>query len=481
MNTKVLIPLVIYLLLVVVISIIAMVQQKRAQGPFLTEYFLGGRTMSGFLLAMTLTTAYISASSFIGGPGAAYKYGLGWVMIAMAQVPTVWLSLGVLGKKFAILARRYQAITLNDILYAHYRSHWVVWIASLTLLVAFVAVMTVQFIGGARLLETVVGIPYTQGLLIFGAIIALYTSLGGFRASVLNDVLQGLVMLIGTFLLLFAVIHAAGGTAQAVSQLKLIDPQLITVSGAEHIITPSLVISFTVLVCFGVLGLPNTAIRSISYKDSRSVHRGILLGTLLLSVLMLGMHLSGALGRAILPDLQVPDQVIPTLMMRVLPPFAAGIFLAAPMAAMMSNINAHLLQASATLVKDLYLRVRPAVATNEKHLRKLSVSFTFVLGVIVIITAWHPPQMIIWLNLLAFGALEAVFLWPLVLGLYWRNANAYGAISGMLVGAVIYSLLASFSIHLWALHPIVPALTASFFAFVFANVVGQRIIAARNN
>ncbi|MBT0717683.1 sodium/pantothenate symporter [Rosenbergiella epipactidis] len=481
MNTHVLIPLIIYLLLVVMISIVAMVQQKRAKGPFLTEYFLGGRTMSGFLLAMTLTTAYISASSFIGGPGAAYQYGLGWVMIAMAQVPTVWLSLGVLGKKFAILARRYQAITLNDMLYAHYRSQWVVWIASITLLIAFIAVMTVQFIGGARLLETVVGIPYTQGLLIFGANIALYTSLGGFRASVLNDVLQGVVMLVGTFLLLYAVIHAAGGTAQAVHQLKLINPQLIELRGAGNIITPSLIISFTVLVCFGVLGLPNTAIRSISYRDSRSLHRGILLGTALLTVLMLGMHLSGALGRAILPNLTVPDQVIPTLMMKVLPPFAAGIFLAAPMAAMMSNINAHLLQASATLVKDLYLRLRPAAATQEKHLRRLSVSFTFVLGVAVILAAWHPPQMIIWLNLLAFGALEAVFLWPLVLGLYWRNANAYGAISGMLVGAVLYSLLATFSIHLAGLHPIVPALIASFLAFVIANRVGQQAAPATPN
>lgn len=141
--------------------------------------------------------------------GAAYKYGLGWVFLAMVQVPAVWLSLGVLGKKFAILARRYNAVTLNDILWAHFRSSLVVWIASITLLLAFIAVMAVQFIGGARLLESVAGIPYTQGLLIFGGIIALYTALGGFRASVLNDAMQGLVMLVGTFLLLFAVIHAA--------------------------------------------------------------------------------------------------------------------------------------------------------------------------------------------------------------------------------------------------------------------------------
>jgi Na+/pantothenate symporter len=43
---------------------------------------------------MTLTATYISASSFIGGPGAAYKYGLGWVLLAMIQLPAIWLRWG---------------------------------------------------------------------------------------------------------------------------------------------------------------------------------------------------------------------------------------------------------------------------------------------------------------------------------------------------------------------------------------------------
>ncbi|GAA0469825.1 MULTISPECIES: sodium/pantothenate symporter [Tatumella] len=473
MNTKILIPLLAYLLIVAAISLFAVYQQKRATGTFLNEYFLGGRTLGGFLLAMTLTTAYISASSFVGGPGAAYKYGLGWIFLAMVQVPAVWLSLGVLGKKFAILARRYNAVTLNDILYAHFRSSLVVWLASITLLLAFIAVMTVQFIGGARLLETVAGVPYSQGLLTFGGVIALYTALGGFRASVLNDAMQGIVMLAGTFLLLFAVIHAAGGPAHAVATLKQINPQLIDPRGAGNIITGPLLVSFTVLVCFGVLGLPNTAIRSMSYRDSKAVHRGIFIGTLVMTLLMLGMHLAGALGRAVIPDLHIPDLVIPTLMIKVLPPFAAGIFLAAPMAAIMSNVNAHLLQASATLIKDLYLRVLPQRAGNERHLRRLSTLLTLGLGVLMILTAWRPPDMLIWMNLLAFGALETVFLWPLLLGLYWQSANATGAVSSMLCGAVSYTLLASFDIHWWNFHPIVPSLLLSLAAFLIGNRLGK--------
>lgn len=472
MQTEVLLPLIAYLLLVFGLSVYA--YTRRQSGSFLTEYFLGNRSMGGFVLAMTLTATYISASSFIGGPGAAYKFGLGWVLLAMIQLPAVWLSLGILGKKFAILARRYNAVTLNDMLFARYKSRLLVWLASFSLLVAFLGAMTVQFIGGARLLETAAGIPYDTGLLIFGVSIALYTSFGGFRASVLNDAMQGLVMLLGTILLLVAVIHAAGGIHSAVDKLQQIDPKLVSVTGAGDVLSLPFMASFWVLVCFGVIGLPHTAVRCISYKDSKAVHRGIVLGTLVVAILMFGMHLSGALGRAILPDLKIPDQVIPTLMITVLPPYAAGIFLAAPMAAIMSTINAQLLQSSATIVKDLYLGVRPEEITNEKRLKRFSSWATFVLGLLVLLAAWRPPEMIIWLNLLAFGGLEAVFLWPLVLGLYWERANAAGALSSMIVGAVCYTLLASFDLHLAGLHPIVPSLLLSLMAFYIGNKFGDR-------
>ena len=468
MQTEIIAVLVIYLFIVFGLSAYAM--RKRSTGSFLSEYFLGSRSMGGFVLAMTLTATYVSASSFIGGPGAAYKYGLGWVLLAMIQVPTIWLSLGILGKKFAILARRYNAITLNDMLQARYQNRAVVWIASVSLLVAFVGAIAVQFIGGARLLETAAGIKYENGLLIFGITIALYTAFGGFRASVLNDTMQGMVMLIGTLVLLVGVIYAAGGLHNAVETLEQIDPKLVSPHGADDILTPAFMTSFWVLVCFGVIGLPHTAVRCISYKDSKAVHRGIIIGTIVVSLLMLGMHLAGALGRAILPHL-----VIPTLMVQVLPPWAAGLFLAAPMAAIMSNVNAHLLQASATIIKDLWLSATPTKMRNEHRLKRISTWTTLVLGILMMLAAWRPPEMIIWLNLLAFGGLEAVFLWPLVLGLYWERANAAGALSGMIVGGVLYAVLATFKIQYLGFHPIVPSLLLSLLAFVVGNRFGQPV------
>lgn len=467
MRTDILLPLVIYLLFVFLLSLYAYIRRKSTHQ--LSDYFIGNRTMGGFLLAMTLAATYISASSFIGGPGAAYKFGLGWVLLAMIQVPTLLLALGVLGKKFAILARKYQAITLNDMLYAHYKSKLIVWFASLAIIIAFIGAMTVQFVGGAYLLETAVGLPYEIGLIIFGIGTVCYTTFGGFHASILNDAFQGIVMLVGALLLLAAVIMTGGGLEHTLAKLHQLDPALLTPEGPGKSMDFPFMASFWVLVCFGAIGLPHTAVRCMAYKNSKALHRGIIIGTIVITIIMLTMHLAGALGHAILPNLTNPDHVVPALIINVLPPFVAGIFLAAPLAAIMSTINAQLLQVSSIMIKDVFLNALPKHAFSDKSLMRLSMLTTFLIGMLLIMTAWHPPDMIIWLNLLAFGGLEAVFLWPLVLGLYWKKANATGALSSMFVGAAIYILLTQFPIRLFGFHAIVPTLILGLAAFWIGN------------
>jgi sodium/pantothenate symporter len=174
MNSQLIIPLCIYLFAVFALAFLT--RRYHKPGNFLTEYFVGSRSMGGFVLAMTLAATYASASSFIGGPGAAYKMGLGWVLLAMIQLPATWLTLGVLGKKFAIEARRHNAVTINDMLYARFKSRKVVIFSSLALLLAFFGTMVVQFVGGARLLQTVLGISYQNGLLLFACTVGIYVS-----------------------------------------------------------------------------------------------------------------------------------------------------------------------------------------------------------------------------------------------------------------------------------------------------------------
>ena len=293
---------------------------------------------------------------------------------------------------------------------------------------------------------------------------------------VLTDTIQGMVMLVGTILLLGATLMATGGIDNAMTTLNTIDPRLLTPTGVDDKLSATFMLSFWVLVCFGLIGLPHTAVRAMAYKDSRSLHQGILVGTVVMTVLVLGMHLAGVLARAVIPELDVPDKVIPTLMMTVLPPFVAGIFLAAPMAAIMSSIDSMLIQSSSTLIKDLYLSIKPDAIHNEHKIKRYSTTLTLGFTIILAIVAMlNPPDMLIWLNLLSFGGLEATFLWVLVFGLYDKKANATGAICSMVAGLTSYVIIAYFKIALWDLHAVVPALVIGLIAFLVGNKMGQNI------
>ncbi|MDD3916976.1 MAG: sodium/panthothenate symporter, partial [Synergistaceae bacterium] len=118
---------------------------------YMEEYMTGGRGTGGFVLAMTLVATYLSAGSFIGGPGTAYTHGLAWVFLAMSQIPTGYYTLMVLGKKFAIVSRKTGANSISDFLRARYESNAVLIIASLSIIFFLIAAMAAQLIGASRL------------------------------------------------------------------------------------------------------------------------------------------------------------------------------------------------------------------------------------------------------------------------------------------------------------------------------------------
>lgn len=470
------IPVVLYLVFSFVVALWA--RRKAAdtassQG-VIEEYFIGGRSMGGFVLAMTIIASYTSASSFIGGPGIAYRWGLSWVLLAMIQIPTTFLTLGVLGKRFAIEARRTGAVTITDYLRARYRNAGVVILCSLAILIFFTAAMLAQFIGGGRLFQAVTGLPYAAGLVLFGLTVIIYTMIGGFRAVVLTDALQGCVMLVAVLVILVAVVRAGGGLEHCVTTLREIDPGLITPTGPSNAVPKPFMLSFWVLVGVGVLGLPQTTQRCMGYRNSRAMHSAMVVGTVILGIMILGAHLAGALGRAVFPELAAGDLAMPTFIVELLSPFWAGVFVAGPLAAIMSTVDSMLLLASAAIIKDLYVNYAlggDASRMTPGRLRRMSLGCTGAIGLVVFLAALEPPDLLVWINLFAFGGLESVFLWPIILGLYWRRANAAGALASIGVGAAAFFALSILKPAMGGLHPIVLTELAALLAFVTGTYI----------
>ena len=224
--------------------------------------------MNGLLLAMTTMATYTSVSSFISGPGAAgLTYGYAQAWIATVQVPVTFLVLGVLGNKLAMVSRRTGAVTVVGYLKARYKSDALVIITSLLMVAFFMAQMIGQFTGGATLISSITGLNHVVSLLIFGAVVIIYTSFGGFSAVAITDTIQGIVMCIGTFLFIFFVLKAGGGLSGIDAGLARNLPGVY--DDLFSVYTPGTLISFRVLVGFGTLGLPQTAVRSMGFKNTR--------------------------------------------------------------------------------------------------------------------------------------------------------------------------------------------------------------------
>lgn len=481
-NYGVLIPILLYFLVVFAVGFYSMKfvnearNSRNKENGFMDEYMTGNRGLGGFVLAMTLVTTYLSAGSFIGGPGTAYTQGLGWVFLAMAQMPTGYFTLAVLGKKFAIIARKINAVTITDFLRARYKSDVVVIITSLSIVVFFIAAMAAQWVGASRLLQGSVGLDYNLALTVFGITVIVHTVIGGFRAVTISDTVQGVIMTIATITIFIGTIIAGGGVENIITNMASINEGMITPFGVtEGNMTILWVTSFWILVGFAVVGIPSVSQRAMSYKDTKSLHQGIKYGTIISMILLLGMHLVGAFAITLVSGIDSGDLVIPTLTTQLFPSVVAGILLAGPLASIMSTVDSQLLVASGTIVNDLYTNyINPKIKKDSKKIGKVSILATSVIGIAIYLVAFNPPDLIVWLNLYANAGIISTFLWPIVLGLYWKKANSYGAIASIISGITTYILFSEIWPRPFGLHTIVLPLLISLVLFIIVSSITKR-------
>lgn len=468
----ILLPIILYLFLMLGVAWKVNKIKNNNNVDFMEEYFIGSRNMGGFILAMTIIATYIGASSFIGGPGVAYKLGLGWVLLACIQTPTAFLTLGILGKRLAIISRKIGGLTITDLLRARYKNDIVVILGSVIMLVFFIGTVVANFVGGARLFESVTGLPYIVGLVIFSFVIITYTTIGGFRAVALTDAIQGGVMLIASGILFFTLLKNGGGMENIMRTIEQTNPALLTPDSGGAIAKP-FILSFWMLVGVAILGLPATSVRCMGFKDSKSMHNAMIIGTSVVGILMLVMHLIGVMGVAILPGITIGDKIIPTLAISKLHPILAGVFIGGPLAAIMSTVDSFLILSSATIVKDLYINyINPN--PGDKKIKKLSLFTSLFIGVIVFLLSLDPPELLVWINLFALAGQEAAFFCPIIMGLYWKRANALGAISSMIFGVASYIYFSVFKISFSGLHQIVPVIAMSLLVFILGSFLGEK-------
>lgn len=476
-----LLPVAIFLVVALVMALLARRQaaDPNAKGGFISEYFLGNRSLGPFVLAMTTIATYGSVSSFVGGPGQAWSIGWGWVYMAAVQVTTLFLLFGILGKKMALVSRKLGAVTVIDVIRERYQSNVLATLSALIIVVFFATTMIAQFVGGAKLFEAVTGYSYVLGLAIFGITVIVFTTIGGFRGVAFTDAICGIAMIVGIVVLAAGILAQGGGYANIMDTIAANHPEMMEpLSGGNMPVG----LYFTQWLLVGVFTfcLPQSVVRTMSYKDTKSLHSAMIWGTVICGAMMIGVTSLGVLSAGILPGTLADyggsvDNIIPAAIVQSLPPWLAGIAIIGPIAASISTVSSLLIASSSAIIKDLWLHHRQAAGSEpgEATVIRSSQVVTLVIGAAVFALSIVPPDVIWKINMFSFGGLETAFCWVLVGGLFWKRANKTGAMLSMGGGTLAYCVCMALGFKIAGLHQITIGITVALVLMVIGSLIGK--------
>lgn len=351
--------------------------------------------------------------------------------------------------------------------------------AAVVIVAFFCATMVAQFVGAAKLFEAVTGFSYLTGLTMFGLIVVIYTTIGGFKGVAVTDACCAIAMIVGLCILMGGMMHTGGGFNKIMSYISTQHPDMLEpLSRGKMPI--SLYISQWLLVGICTLSLPQSVVRGISYKDTKALHNAMIIGTIVIGAMTLVATWIGVISKGILTGPITAygnsvDNIMPIAIVQSLTPFWAGVIIIGPIAATISTVSSLLLSSSSSIVKDVYMNIKGKreEQLSNNQIRLYSLGVTIILGLLVYAIAIKPPSVIWQINMFAFGGLETAFFWVLIFGLFWPKANKYGAIAAMGGGVIIYCLAMVFKIKVLDLHQIVLGIGLSLLCFFIGNSFGK--------
>ena len=112
---------------------------------------------------------------------------------------------------------------------------------------------------------------------------------------------------------------------------------------------------------------------------------------------------------------------------------------------------------------------------DQNFVSKLSIALTGLMGVAAILMAIYPPDIIVWINMFAFGGLQTVFFWTMLFGMFWKKANATGATVSAIGGLAVYCVTMACGIKLSSFHNIILGVGTALILFLICNSFGKPI------
>ncbi len=411
-------------------------------------FVLGGRNVGPWMSAFAFGTSYFSAVVFVGYAGQfGWKYGIAalWAGIGNAILGSL-LAWWVLGPRTREMTHRLGATTMPEFFGSRYRSKGLRIAAAAIIFVFLIPYTASVYNGLSRLFGMAFGLPYEVCVIGMAAVTCIYVVVGGYMATVMNDFLQGIVMLLGIVAVIVAVLANNGGFTEAINQLSTIPSELSPMDGAFVSMfgpDPLNLLGVVILTSLGTWGLPQMVQKFYAIKSGPAVKQGAIISTLFAFVVAGGSYFLGGFGRLYADQVEmgangqpVYDSIVPT-MLSTLPDVLIGVVIVLVLSASMSTLSSLVLTSSSTLTLDL---IKGNVVKNmdEKrqlgYMRVLLVVFVVVSAALALVQYRSSITFIAQLMGISWGALAGAFLGPFLWGLYSGRVSRAAVWASFIVG-----------------------------------------------
>jgi len=453
---------VLYLLLVVAIGFFS----SRFSSAGLGEFFVGGRRMHRFVVALSAVVSGRSAWLLLGVTGMAYSRGAQAVWAVVGYIVVELFLFLFYARRLRRFADHHDCVTVTDFFAERFGDRGPLRVLlSAVILVFMVSYVAAQFVAGGKAFAASFGLEQTSGVLLTAGIVLVYTVLGGYLAVSLTDTLQACFMIVALVVLPIVAFAERGGLGAVLAELQALDPALVDPAA----------LGFGAFVGFLGIGLgspgnPHILVRYISIESAAQLRTAAVVGTVWNVVMAWGALFIGLVGRAFYPAASMlpggdAEQLYPLLARELLHPVIFGMILASIFAAIMSTADSQLLVAASSVVRDVYEKVmRRGEEVSQRRLVLLSRVTVGTLVLLAVILGFAAEQLVFWLVLFAWAGLGAALGPTSILALYWRRTTRAGVVAGLLTGTVTVIVWAQVPALKDALYELVPGFTAAFLA-----------------
>lgn len=435
------------------------------------DFILGGRNVGSWLTAFSYGTTYFSAVVFIGYAGQfGWGYGISasWVGIGNAIIGSL-IPFFLIGRRTRLMTNHLGAKTMPDYFGKRFDSSKLKTASALIVFIFLIPYTASVYNGLSRLFGMVFDLGKNGGtiiIILMALLSAVYVTLGGYKATALNDFFQGIIMLIGIATVVALTVQKKDGFSAAVDALNVIpdDKGNTGTLGSLFGPDPLNLLGVVLLTSLGTWGLPQMVQKFYAIKNEDAIKKGAVISTFFALVVAGGSYFMGGFirlyctldpddnsGKAFIETVNgkpVFDTMVPALLHQALPNLLIGLLVVLVLSASLSTLSSLVLTSSTTLTNDL---IKPRVKDFDDKKQMVAMRiFIAVFLVISVIIASNKNASISTLMSYSWGALSGAFLGPFLYGLFLKKASKAACWISFFTGVgitLIHMFLFSFGIE----------------------------------